>query len=368
MEKVKYWVWLSTIVGLGSKRFQYLLNQYGSPEEVWKLSSQEIKKISYFPLSLIQQLLDPKIRENVDVHMEKIKENQIQVVTIHEEEYPMFLKTIHDPPVVLYVKGQLIKNEKALAIVGSRRATAYGVKMAETIGKELAKCGITVVSGMARGVDSKAHIGALHEQGRTIAVLGCGLDQAYPPENKDLMERIQSSGAVVSEYVPGMPPLPQNFPARNRIISGISMGVVVIEANEKSGSLITADFALEQGREVFAIPGNVNSFNSLGTNKLIKDGAKIVTCMEDILEEIRVFRNSSFDFADQRQREKNNIFKGLEAEEKALAICIYKEDLHIDQLMEKTGMGMNQINSFLVMLELKGIIEQLPGKIFRFRE
>lgn len=365
---IKYWVWLNTIPGLGSKRFTQLINKYGEPKVIWDLPDEELKRSSFIPSVIINQIINQKIKNEVDEHMERIYKNNIKVLTINDDLYPAFLKNIHDPPIVIYVKGTLIKEEKAVAVVGSRSASSYGLKMAEIISSELAKCDITVISGMARGIDSSAHIGALKSGGRTIAVLGCGLDITYPPENYKLMRRIEESGCVLSEYVPGVAPFSQNFPARNRIISGISMGVVVIEANEKSGSLITADFALEQGREVFAVPGNLSSPNSIGTNKLIKDGAKIVTCIEDILEEINVFRNTTINIFEQKELEKARIFKDLDPDERILAECLFSEPMHIDAIIEKSGLGIKTINAILVMLELKGCIDQLPGKIFKYRE
>jgi DNA processing protein len=266
------------------------------------------------------------------------------------------------------MKGNIEKDEKFLAIVGSRRASSYGIRMAQTIATELSKYGITVVSGMARGVDSYAHRGAIDAGGRTIAVLGCGLDIVYPSENKKLMENIISSGACISEYLPGTTPIPGNFPARNRIISGISLGVIVIEAGERSGSLITANFALEQGREVFALPGNVNNYNSTGTNKLIKEGAKMVTGIDDILEEINIsFTEEKVkDFFSQRFKG-GELLKGLDDDEKKVAECLKLEPLHIDVIARKTGLSIALINSILIMLELKGVVEQLPGKIFKLK-
>ena len=287
---------------------------------------------------------------------------------MEDELYPAYLKNIYDPPLVLYMKGTIQEEEKYLAVVGSRRATSYGLDMAKKISRELAECGITVVSGMARGVDSFAHMGALEVKGRTIAVLGCGLDIVYPYENKKLMENIIESGACLSEYLPGTTPVPGNFPARNRIISGISLGVVVIEAGERSGSLITANFALEQGREVFALPGNVNSIKSTGTNKLIKEGAKIVTGIDDILEELNIYfieENTKVSFNKNLQDER--ILRGLDNDEKKVVECLKLESMHIDNIARKTGFGIQLVNSILVMLELKGVVEQLPGKIFKLK-
>ncbi|HPD01412.1 MAG TPA: DNA-processing protein DprA, partial [Acetivibrio sp.] len=268
--KIKYWIWLSSVPGVGAVKSRKLLEHFKDIESVWNAKGDELVILPFLSRTDVINLTDEKIKKNADIQLENILKHGIKAVTIEDDMYPVSLKNIYDPPIVLYMKGNIEKDEKFLAIVGSRRASSYGIKMAQTIAAELSKYGITVVSGMARGIDSYAHKGAIEAGGRTIAVLGCGLDIVYPSENKKLMENIISSGACVSEYLPGTSPIPGNFPARNRIISGISLGVIVIEAGERSGSLITADFALEQGREVFALPGNVNNYNSTGTNKLIK--------------------------------------------------------------------------------------------------
>lgn len=363
---LKYWVWLSSIPGMGAKRSQQLMDMFGSPENIWRASEKELQSVNSVPGTVISRLRDKKFREDVEMHLESIYRNNIKVVHLEHQDYPAYLKNIYDPPLVLYTKGSL-RNDKMVAVVGSRKATPYGLDTAERISCELSRRGITVVSGMARGVDSYAHRGALTAGGRTVAVLGCGPDIVYPPENGEIMEKIVDSGAVISEYLPGTSPLPQNFPARNRIISGMSYGVVIIEANEKSGSLITANFALEQGREVFAVPGNVTSNNSKGTNKLIKDGAKMVTDVEDILEELKFFEihinNDSINTV--KKAEPDSRYINLSAEEKKIVKCLEYEPLHIDLLEAKSGLSMCEINAILVMLELQGVVKQLPGKVFQ---
>jgi DNA processing protein len=285
MKNLKYWVWLSSIDGIGPKKFTQLVECFGSPLHVWNASDQDLRRIGLADKQ-VQAILSDNARQNIDHIMNKINQLGIKVITTLDSQYPIALKSIDDPPPVLYVRGSFEKaDDRAVAVVGSRNITQYGIRMAKEISFELARRGITVVSGMARGVDTCAHRGVLEAEGRTIAVLGCGVDIAYPPENKNLIEQVSKSGAVVSEYVVGKAPLAMNFPARNRIISGLSMGVIVIEAGEKSGALITVDFAIEQGREVFAIPGNAKSPVSIGTNRLIREGAKMVTCVDDVLEE-----------------------------------------------------------------------------------
>ncbi|HOJ09630.1 MAG TPA: DNA-processing protein DprA, partial [Clostridiales bacterium] len=325
----------------------------------------ELRILPFLTEALIQQLIDVKHKNNVCKHLEAIRKNQIEVITIHDELYPYYLKNIYDPPVVLYCKGKILANENAISLVGSRKATAYGLEAGEELAYQLACLGITVVSGMARGIDSSAHKGALKAQGRTIAVLGCGLDVVYPAENKVLMNNILEKGAVISEYLPGTMPFQRNFPARNRIISGMSLGVVVVEAAADSGSLITANFALEQGREVFALPGNINRINSTGTNMLIKEGAKLVMSVKDILEELSIYNLEG------ENKIKNPIeqtrYKGLDKEERRIVECLKSESMYVDLLAKKAGYDIKYTNSILTMLELKGIIEQLPGKIYKLK-
>jgi len=286
MDNLKYWVWLSSIEGIGSRRIHNLLQHFGMPKNIWDASEGELAGAPDIGYKLASAVYSPENKKAVDRLLSKIDKEGIRVLTLESPDYPSNLKNIYDPPPVLYLKGSLLPDDTlALGVVGSRTATAYGLKTAQELALGLASRGITVVSGMARGIDTMAHTGALAGGGRTIAVLGSGIDVVYPPENKRLYEKIQKSGAVISEFIPGTKPLAGNFPARNRIISGLSLGVIVVEAAEKSGSLITADFALEQGREVFAVPGNISSGQSVGTNNLIKQGAKIVTRIEDILEE-----------------------------------------------------------------------------------
>ncbi|MDQ2085903.1 DNA-processing protein DprA [Herbivorax sp. ANBcel31] len=364
----QYWVWLSSIPGIGSVKSKRLLEHFKEPYNVWKAKENELRKLTFLTGKDVFNLMDDKIKQQAQKHLEKINKNNIKVLTINDELYPYYLKNIYDPPIVLFVKGNIKKSEKYVAVVGSRKATSYGLSMAHTISGELSRYGITVVSGMARGVDSYAHKGIIDAGGSTIAVLGCGLDVVYPYENKKLMKSIIENGACISEYLPGIAPLANNFPARNRIISGMSLGVIVIEAGERSGSLITADFALEQGREVFALPGNVCSIKSAGTNRLIKEGAKIVTSIEDILEEINInFSDENIENYFAKKILNDRFFKGLDNEERTVASCLKSEPSHIDLISKKTGFSVKLVSSILIMLELKGIVEQLPGKIYKLK-
>ena len=284
---MEYWIWLSIIEKKNYTITRRLLDIYKTPEEISKLSKKELEQLEVEE-QMIQEMTNPNYRRIVKAYILYMKEKNIQILTIKDEDYPYLLKQIYDPPSVIYIMGnKKILSQNGIAIVGSRNCSLYGQKIAKYLSYQLAKKGIHIISGLARGIDTFSHMGTLQAKGKTIAVLGSGLDVIYPPENAKLAEKIvESEGCLVSEYIVGTKPLGEHFPARNRIISGLASGVVVVEASEKSGSLITVDFALEQGKNVYAVPGNINSPNSLGTNSLIKQGAKIVTNVEDILEDL----------------------------------------------------------------------------------
>lgn len=299
-EEKRYWIWFSLIKGLGLKRKKQLLEIYKTPEKIYTLNKNDLLKIKGIGNETINNILDKKIRKEVDKHISYMLKNNINIISIQDKEYPNNLKEIYDFPISLYIKGNKdILNNKNIAIIGCREASDYGKKAAKYFGYNLAKEGINIVSGLAKGVDSYSHIGnlcALMEKsypqadklikcGKPIAVVGNGLDMVYPAENKKLEKKIiELGGCIISEYPLGTKPSKMSFPARNRIISGISNAVLVIEAKEKSGTLITVDFALEQGRDVFVVPGNINSINSVGTNDLIKQGASLVTNFKEILK------------------------------------------------------------------------------------
>ena len=301
--------------------------------------------------------------EKINNELAKIKDSGIRLITLNDDSYPQNLKAIYDPPPYLYVKGGF-KNEDRLsvAIIGSRSATNYGRQITETISKELSSLGITIVSGMARGIDSFAHQSTLDAGGRTIAVLGCGIDIAYPPENKALMERIRNSGAIISEFPFGAPPEAVNFPQRNRIISGLSLGTVVIEAADDSGSLITANYAVEQGRELFAVPGNITSKMSKGSNSLIKKGAKLVNSADDIIEEL--IPRLKGELKDIRSLKNSAAIANLSDEERLVFDNISLEPKHIDKLTIESKMPTNKTSALLLNMELKGAVKRLSGNMF----
>lgn len=287
MEDIEYWIWLSRIEGLNPKFLNDLLEKYKNPKIIWSKTKEELI-VDEIKEKYVNEITNSIYRENLDKYLKYMNENSIEIITIKDKEYPDKLKVIYDPPVVLYIKGnKKILNEKSMAIVGCRQCTKYGENVAKKLSYNLSLNNINVISGLAKGIDSFAHKGSLFAKGKTIAVVGCGLDRVYPEENKVLFnEIIKTNGAIISEYIIGTKPLAKNFPKRNRIISGLASGVIVVEAREKSGTLMTVDFALEQGKTIYAVPGNIDNLNSYGTNELIKQGAKIVTRMQDILEDL----------------------------------------------------------------------------------
>lgn len=278
---------LLSVSGIGQERVKSLIRYFSSARQAWQADRRDLFMCGSLSEAIIDQLL--KVRQKVDpvLQLEIWHQRGIQVVSLAETHYPHLLKTIYNPPELLFYRGIMPSHDNLIGIVGTRRASAYGRNAANSLATALAASGFWVVSGAARGIDTAAHLGAL-EQGNTIAVLGCGVDISYPPENRQLLNRITAAGAVLSEYSPGTPPTPGLFPARNRLISGLARGVVIIEAGEKSGALITADAALEQNRDVFAVPGSIFSEQSRGTHALIKQGAKLVDCVDAILEEYQV--------------------------------------------------------------------------------
>lgn len=360
-EDLFYWVALNLVPGLGSVLIKRLLEQFKTPAAVFQASLKDLLGVEGISEKVAHEIRKGPSDQKVDRELSLLKEIGGKITTLNDETYPPRLREIYDPPPVLYMRGELKKeDELAVAIVGSRKTSPYGRWVTEKISQELASHGVTIVSGMARGIDSVAHLGALSSGGRTIAVLGCGIDRVYPPENRVLFSRIIDHGAILSEFPMGSPPEGSHFPKRNRIISGLSIGVVVVEASEESGSLITAHYALEQGREVFAVPGNIGTKGSRGTHLLIRQGAKLIESGEDILEEI----------LPQWKREKERFIEiespapELTQEERQIYDQLGENPLHIDTIIRASGLDPGKVSSLLLNLELKGLIVQWPGKCF----
>jgi len=353
-----YWLGLKAVPGIGNVAFRRLLERFDTPEAALKASSSSLAGIRGMTPAVIEGVRNGEWRHFAEEECRRLEAGAARLVTYLSRDYPKSLFEIPDPPPFLYVKGELRSQEPAIAIVGSRRATSYGLMTTGKLAEGLAANGVCVVSGMARGVDTAAHRGALRAGGRSIGVLGCGVDKMYPPENRPLFEEMAGKGCLVSEFPLGTLPLAENFPRRNRIISGLSSGVLVVEAAEKSGSLITAQYALEHGRDVFAVPGNISFATSRGCNRLIKQGAKLVDCLEDILEELPkgwhasagtpLFRNPPRTFA-------------LTPKEAAIYELLVRSPLHIDDIISQTELTAGEVSSMLLHLELKGAVAPLPG-------
>ena len=286
MDKRIYWIWLSRLNGIGIKKFNNLINKYKNIENIWNLNKKELFKINGIGPKMAEQLLDEKYRLNLEKYLEYMIKNKIEIVGIQDDRYPKRLKDIYDPPIALYIKGDinLLNSNSIIAVVGSRNCSEYGKNIAIQMSKYLSNNNINIISGLARGIDTYSHIGCLKGKGKTIAVLGSGMNYIYPRENIKLAnEIIYNGGTIISEYPLEIEPSKLNFPARNRIISGLSNKIVVVEASKKSGSIITVDYAIEQGKEVYVVPGNINNIMSEGCNELIKEGANIITKYEDLL-------------------------------------------------------------------------------------
>jgi DNA processing protein len=358
------WLALNQIAGLGKVGLARLIEKYGSPENVFQADLGELQSIEGIRKNTALAIVKFKRAEKIDRELDELERQKVGVLTLTDPLYPFLLAKIHDPPPYLYYKGTpSFQDGRSLAVVGSRLASPYGIKMTERLAWGLSQKGLTIVSGMARGIDTAAHQGALMAQGRTVAVLGSGLDVVYPQENKKLLERIVELGTVYSEFPLDTLPERQNFPIRNRIISGMSLGVVIVEATLRSGSLITARLALEQGREVFAVPGNVESFKSSGTHSLIKQGAKLVEHAQDILEELHWEELPEKDVPGPKIKGTERS-PSLSPVEKQIWDLLSNGSQHVDQLVRQAGVGISPMLSLLLEMELRGLIKQLPGKYF----
>jgi len=363
MDERQAWIALNMVPGVGPLCFQALVEHFGSALRVLSANEAGLRSVPGIGGKIARSIL----RFPAEVSMEReealARSLGIRILTGQDVHYPSSLAQIPSRPPVLYLQGELIEeDEVAVAIVGSRRSTEYGRGVAGDLAYDLASCGLTIVSGMALGIDTAVHRGALKASGRTLAVWGSGLDVLYPPQNRDLAERIPQSGALLSEFPLGTAPVPGNFPRRNRIISGISRGVVVVEAHERSGALITANFAVEQGREVFAVPGSVYLQGSRGCHRLIQMGAKLVEDAEDILEELRL--QCPLPVRPGARRGEGSR-PPLEGEEELLYQMLSDQPLHIDLLIAKSGLPAGRVASLLLSLEIKGYCRQERGKQFQ---
>ncbi len=389
---------LNMIQGVGLKTVQVLRDVFGSAERALQATSEELSKIERLSPTMRDLLSRKPVQYPIERELELIHEYGCQIVTLYDDAYPSRLKEIDTPPLVLYIRGALTSEDTlSISLVGSRDAKDYGRKVGYRLSFQLAQRGLTIVSGLARGIDTSAHRGALEAGGRTIAVMGSGLSFIYPATNSDLAEKITASGALISEFPMGVKPKPRNFPRRNRIISGLTLGTVVVEASNRSGALITARLAGEQGREVFAVPGEIFSELSTGTHKLINNGAKLINTVDDLLNELPPYvlnqiqsesLTASVPDTETESAQKSPVEKpntkseavqppreapppvqstpppDLTPDEKTVFDAIETPSSHIDTIVRTTQLPIGQVSSVLLMLELKGIVQQLPGKQF----
>ncbi len=359
------WLTLKSVPGVGNLLFKRLIDRFGSPERVFHASPEALANVEGISGSLSITIARYKPTEGVKRELDLVRRKNYQVVLFTDTDYPPLLKEIPDPPPFLYVRGRLPDTRLSISVVGSRNATEYGIRTTRRLCRDLAGLGWITISGMALGIDTAAHKGSLAAGGKTIAVLGSGLERIYPRENRALFDSIAQNGAVISELPLQAEPDAHHFPARNRIISGISLGTVVVEAARRSGSLITARLAAEQNREVFAVPGSIQSFKSSGTHLLIKQGAKLVEQTRDIVEELSPMLSTPSGSSASNEAEDRRL-ADLPPGEQQIARALDAYPVHIDDLARKMDLPIATISSLLLSLELKGIARQLPGKLYIF--
>jgi DNA processing protein len=353
LSEKRYWVGFNLVKGVGAARMRLLLDAFGDAQNAWQAPAEALRAAGLGQKTL-ETFLKIRSSLSLDLVWERIQAQGITVLTWEDENYPQRLSEIPQPPPVLYLRGDLLAEDAwAVAIVGTRRITSYGRQAAEEMAANLARSGITIVSGLAHGVDTIAHQAALQASGRTLAVLGSGVDRIYPPENRRLADQIIQQGALLSDYAPGTAPDSANFPPRNRIISGLARAVIVVEAGKSSGALITAAFAAEQGREVFALPGGIYAPQSVGTNLLIQQGARPYLNYQDVLEVLNLAQVSE-------HREARAVLPA-DALEARLYSVLTNEPLHVDEIRMQTDLPIEKVSATLVMMELKGLVHQVGG-------
>jgi len=353
VDEVAFWVGFNLVPGIGPKRTRLLLDHFGDLAQAWEASASDLAAAGLDKRS-IEALRETRAAVSLDGEMARIRETGVTLLTWNGSDYPKLLREIPSAPPLLYVRGEVLpRDELAVAVVGTRKASVYGREVTQMLVRELAACGVGIVSGLARGIDSEAHRAALDAGGRNLAVLGSGVDVIYPSENRRLAQRIVENGALISEYPLGTKPDARNFPPRNRIISGLALGTLVVEAGRSSGALLTVQHALEQGRDVFAVPGNILAAGSRGVNTLIREGAKPVVDAADILQELNL--NMVTEFVEARE-----ILPDSDTEAMLLA-HLARETLHVDELSRRTGLSISDVNSTLILMELKGQVRHLGG-------
>lgn len=363
MEQSLSWFKLKSVPGIGNHLFKRLIDRFRSPEYVFKASSQDLLQVDGMTGRLVSFIYNHTLPETVQKDIDLVFQKGCKIITMADENYPPLLLQIPDPPPFLYVYGRLDAAFENIAVVGSRKATVYGISTTKQLCMDLAALKYNIISGMAKGIDTAAHQGALAGKGKTIAVLGSGLERVYPADNVKLFHEIAQNGAVVTEFPMITEPDPHNFPKRNRIISGISLGTVVVEASKRSGALITARLAAEQNREVFAVPGSIHSFKSTGTHTLIKQGAKLVEHARDITEEFpTALTPCEKEITIQKDNGKKQAL--LSADESAVFEMLEPYPVHIDDLVRNLSIEPGKLSGILLQLELKGLVHQAPGKRF----
>ncbi|HML20786.1 MAG TPA: DNA-processing protein DprA [Aggregatilinea sp.] len=355
MSARKYWLGFNVIKGIGPVRLRALQSYFGDLEPAWTASERDL-----LAAGLDRRTISSFLQARNSIQLDQLSDDLDRIgaaaLTLDDADYPALLRELPDAPPVLYIKGIVLDMDRwAVAFVGTRRATVYGRDVTRELIEPLVHAGITIVSGLALGIDAAAHKAALDAGGRTLAVLGCGIDMVYPPEHRHLAAEIVQNGALVTEFPPGTQPEGKNFPVRNRTISGLSLGVVVVEAPESSGALLTADIAAEQGRDVFAVPGNITARTSRGTNRLIQSGAKLVNCAEDIMDELNLTRSAVEVSTTVRE------IAPADETEQALLAYLDSEPVHIDDLCQRTGLPITRVSSALALMELKGMVSRQEG-------